>query len=322
MRVRELAGARGGIGNISVLLLGETGVGKEVLARADPPRVAARRAAVPRAQLRGARRERCSRASCSATRRARSPAPSRRKPGLLETADGGTVFLDEIGELPLPTAGQAPARARGRARSCASAALEPAPIDVRFVAATNRDLEAEVARGTLPRAISTSGSTASRSTIPPLRERAGGDPRLARRFLAARCRAAARGAAPRVVARRRSSCCGRYRWPGNIRELRNVVERAVLLCDGASSSSEHLPLEKMRPSASMLVPAAGSETPPFGMPAVTSPPGASDDPERDRILKALADHAGNQTRAARALQMPRRTFVARLDRYGIQRPRK
>ena len=160
-RVRGMA-VRAASSSINVLILGETGVGKEVLARlihqlsprADKPFLAA--------QLRGALRERCSRASCSATSAARSPARSAAKPGLLETADGGTVFLDEIGEMPLAMQAkllrviETREVLRGRRRS------SRAPIDVRFIAATNRDLEQEVLQGRVPLGPATSASTASR----------------------------------------------------------------------------------------------------------------------------------------------------------------
>src|SRR5262249_35760173 len=99
----------------------------------------------------------------------------------------------------------------------------------------------------------------------------------------------------------------RYAWPGNVRELRNVMERAVLLCDAALIGPQHLPIERMR-SASVAPPRDG--------------PMHSADGERDRILSALARCAGNQTQAAQLLGISRGTLVARLEAYGVPRPRK
>jgi len=99
-----------------------------------------------------------------------------------------------------------------------------------------------------------------------------------------------------------------YAWPGNIRELRNTIERAVLLCNGVTIEVRDLPTERMAPTeerSSTLPPAEG---------------GASG--ERDRILRALRDCAGNQSRAAKLLGISRRTLVNRLDEFDIERPRK
>jgi DNA-binding NtrC family response regulator len=104
---------------------------------------------------------------------------------------------------------------------------------------------------------------------------------------------------------------GSYAWPGNIRELRNAVERAVLLCDGGGPISlAHLPVDKMRPRAS-------------APPATVLAEGASDaDRERLRILHVLAACEGNQTEAAKMLGIARRTLINRLEQHGISGPRK
>ena len=199
--------------------------------------------------------------------------------------------------------------------------VRAAPIDVRFVAATNRDLEAEVARGRVPRRISTSASTASRSTIPPLRERAERDRAAgARRSSRALPRTLGR-ARRRADRRRRSTRCRAYAWPGNIRELRNVIERALVLCDGAEIDAEHLPLDKLR----LPHPAPRRRRP--GPPARRPPPRAGRaraDPveaaERRHILELHNENGGNQTRVAKKLGIARGTLIERLKRYGIKRP--
>ena len=199
-RVHELA-ERAAAGTISVLILGETGVGKEVLAetmhRASPRR-GGPFVRLNCAALSGdAARERAVRPRAGAFTGA-----VQAKPGLLETADGGTRVPRRDRRAAAVDAGQAAARARERARCCASAALRPRAIDVRFIAATNRDLEAEVARGAF-RADLYYRLNGITLTIPPLRERAGGDRAAGRAFVAQVCRDAA--ARPRRCCRTRAS---------------------------------------------------------------------------------------------------------------------
>jgi DNA-binding NtrC family response regulator len=210
--------------------------------------------------------------------------------------------------------------------------LKPRPIDVRFLAATNRDLEADVARGTFRRDLffRLNGITL---TIPPLRQRPSEIEALARMFLE---RAAQQlGRTPPSISGEAYDALARYSWPGNIRELKNVMERAALLCAGSRILPEHLPMEKMRAVFAPL------EPPPPAPAAPAAPAPAADVPvtsiteehqptvraeiealERRRILDALAQCAGNQTKAAKMLGMSRRTLLHRLDSYGVARPRK
>ena len=113
-------------------------------------------------------------------------------------------------------------------------------------------------------------------------------------------------------------------WPGNIRELRNVIERALVLCESGEITTEHLPVEKMRlahlepalvPSS---LPATGSAGP-RTVPGIVLTPAES--AERDRIVRVLAEFAGSQTQAAKTLGVSRGTLIERLKRYDIQRPR-
>ena len=164
-RVRRVAQSE-----TTVLLLGETGVGKEVVAEQihrQSPRAAGPFVRLNCAVAAGdAARERAVRPRARRVHRRRQ-----RKAGFFETADGGTLFLDEIGELPLGDAGQAAARARGAQGHARRRSRARSRVDVRVVAATNRDLEREVRRGAVPRRTSSSGSSAFIMRLPPLRER-------------------------------------------------------------------------------------------------------------------------------------------------------
>jgi two-component system response regulator AtoC len=117
-----------------------------------------------------------------------------------------------------------------------------------------------------------------------------------------------------------------YAWPGNIRELKNFMERAVLLCTGRVILPMHLPAEKMRaePVALRAAPMAAAAAPevPTAPGDTTRALSPTQESERQRIIDALRSCAGNQSRAAKMLKIPRRTFVAKLDLYRIPRPKK
>jgi two-component system, NtrC family, response regulator AtoC len=290
------------VGNISVLLLGETGVGKEMLAeaihraspRSDRPFVRLNCAALSESLLES---------ELFGYEKGAFTGAQTSKMGLLESASGGTIMLDELGEIPLPTQAKL-LRVLEQRQVLPVGGLEPRPIDVRFVSATNRDLEAEVARGSFRQDVffRLNGVTLM---IPPLRERTMEIEALAQRFIA---RAAADlGVDPPSISPRAMELILDYDWPGNIRELKNTMERAVLLSTEETIEPEHLPHEKMSIPASFGAPSSGSN---------------DDDRERQRILDALDQCAGNQTRAAKLLGIGRRTLTSKLTRYGIRRPRK
>ena len=307
-------------GTLSVLLLGETGVGKEVLAelvhrrspRATKPFLRLNCAAVTESLLESELfgHEKGSFTGAAAT-----------KPGLLETAQGGTVFLDEIGEIS-PSIQVKLLRVLEERKVMRVGGLKASPIDVRFVAATNRDLEAEIERGRFRQDLyyRLAGITL---VIPPLRERVSEIAALAHSFING---VTARGSQKAQLSAEALALLEKYSWPGNIRELRNVIERAVLLCANGVIRPEHLPVEKMRTTytprtrSPTPVPADPIERDDDEAPALDALyPG---DAERERIIATLELCRGNQTKAARILGMSRRTLIYRLERYGILRPRK
>jgi two-component system, NtrC family, response regulator AtoC len=171
---------------------------------------------------------------------------------------------------------------------------------VRFVAATHRDLAAMIAAGTFRQDLyfRLNGIT---MTIPPLRERVGEIERLAKIFVARAAEAA--GVPTPPLSAGALDLLRAHRWPGNIRELRNVIERAVLLAEDTITE------------AAILL----EHAPDPARPRVVDPAIAN---ERDQILAALAAAAGNQKVAAQMLGISRRTLINRLEQYGIARPRK
>jgi DNA-binding NtrC family response regulator len=237
------------VGTISVLLLGETGVGKEVLAetihRESP------RAGKPFLRLNcAALSETLLESELFGHERGAFTGAVQAKPGLLETAQAGTVFLDEVGELPM-TIQVKLLRVIEERQVYRVGSVKPRPIDVRFVAATNRDLEAEVAFGAFRQDLFFRLNGIS-LVIPPLRERVDEIEGLARAFITQVVTQGRRGEPARPAARRgpevspeAMSLLKRYSWPGNIRELRNLIERAVLLCGDGPITLEHLPVDKM-----------------------------------------------------------------------------
>jgi len=318
MRNLHALAHRAAAGNSHVLIVGETGAGKEVLAetvhRASP------RAAKPFLALNcAALTESLVESELFGYERGAFTGANQAKVGLLEAAAGGTVFLDEIGEMPLPTQAKL-LRVLETRQVLRVGATQTRAIDVRFLAATNRDLEEEVAEKRFREDLYFRLNVITLE-IPPLRERPEEIEPLARMFLGRLAEAVGRSAP--VLSAESLALLRGCAWPGNIRELRNVIERAFVLCAGAEITADHLPVEKMRRRPVEAPPAAGAphaKTPPTGEEGSAEPRGLKEI-ERQAIVDALERCHFNQTRAAELLGMPRRTFCKRLREYAIPRPR-
>jgi two-component system response regulator AtoC len=281
---------------VSVLIRGETGVGKEVLSSALH-RLSGRRGGFLRLNC-AAFSEALLESELFGHERGAFTGATAAKPGLLEIANGGTVLLDEIGEMPPPLQAKV-LRAIESREILRVGGLAPVAIDVRFVAATHRDLSAEVAAGRFRRDLlyRVAGITLE---IPALRARRSRIAALALDFAADITR---RDGAPVIVSAEALDRLGRHDWPGNARELRNVIERAALLAAGGPIGPSHLLFDAIGepPAAPML--------------------SGLDDGERARIVAALDASGGNQTEAARRLSMARSTLVHKLALHRIPRPR-
>ncbi len=296
--------------NMSLLLLGETGVGKDVLAhaihkaspRAPKPFIPLNCAALPEnlleSELFG--HEKGAFTGALSTR-----------PGLFEAANGGTVFLDEVGDLPKTTQAKL-LRVLEDHRVMRVGGRTFHEVDVRIVAATNRDLEADSADGSF-RADLFYRIAGVMVTVPPLRERTEEVVALAERFATNMAR---QMRLPQVPTLEPGAVLAlkEYSWPGNVRELRNAVEQAVTLCGANAIRLEHLPT-RVRTKGT-----ASSD------PRDTSPNALLRTNklnfERQRILEALDQCAGNQSRAAALLGISRGTLISRLAEFELPRPRK
>jgi two-component system, NtrC family, response regulator AtoC len=306
---------------ISVIIQGETGAGKEVLAarihglspRAAGPFVRLNCAALPDALLES---------ELFGHERGAFTGAAQAKIGLIEAANGGTLFLDEIGEMGAAT--QAKLLRAIEAREVTPlGSVKPRRIDVRFLAATHRDLGAMVEEGSFRRDLFFRLDGIS-LTIPPLRERRDEIEVLARSFADEASRRA--GQAPAPISERAMAALRAHLWPGNIRELKNVVERAVLLARGGEIGLAHVDLggASMRPpppSASAAAAAAAAAAAP-GSARPSALPAELATVERALICEALEKSGGNQKEAAKILGISRRTLLYRLDMYDLPRPRK
>ena len=308
--------------DLSVVLLGETGTGKDVVAhaihrrspRASGPYVRLNCGAVPEALLES---------ELFGHERGAFTGAGQAKPGIFESAHGGTLFLDEVAELPLAMQVKLLLVLENR-EITRIGSTRPRPIDIRVVCATNRDLPARVAAGTFRQDLYFRLNGVA-LTIPPLRDRPSEVAPLAREFVRDACERAGKPA--HTLSRDALTALERHPWPGNVRELKNAVERAVALCTGHQIDSDHLALGGLsvgvdRPTHSGAPAVEPRERMPSSLGLHEDVRRTARDLERKRIAEALERCAGNQTRAAKVLEISRRTLVARLSEFGFARPLK
>ncbi|MCC6856949.1 MAG: sigma-54-dependent Fis family transcriptional regulator [Bryobacterales bacterium] len=302
LRVLEMA-SRVAQRDSTVLIRGETGTGKELLARAihhssrraSRPFVTINCGAIPKELLESE--------LFGYTRGAFSGAYAA-KPGRIEMADGGTLFLDEVGELPLDMQVKLLRLLQhGEVDKIGSTSTQV--VDVRVIAATHRNLQAMIEDGAFREDLYYRLAVVPLE-LPPLRERREDIPELVQhlfRRVKERHDVASLRLSPRAAGRFAS-----YRWPGNIRELENVIERMVVLASGDEITEADLPPELQAPA-----PAQGSfliEMPEHGI--------SLEAVERELLVRALEKFNGNQTQAARYLDISRRTLIYRMDKHGLR----
>jgi DNA-binding NtrC family response regulator len=289
----------------TVLMYGETGVGKELLARSihftgarrDKPFVAVNCAAIPdelfESELFGFRKG----AFTGATEHRR---------GLFQMANGGTLLLDEIGEMPLLLQSKL-LRAIEEKRVTPVGSDRVLEIDVRFIATTNKDLQAEVERGTFRRDLFYRLSVMP-MRVPPLRERTSDIPLLAQHFLelsSRRARKVVKAIAPAAMA----ALC-RYSWPGNVRELENVIERAVIVAkdEAITEVGPFLGGEPDRPRVDLSLSFRDAKA------------RVVEEFERAYVTGVLEAEGGKLTAAAKHADMDPKNFHEKVTRYGLRRP--
>ena len=289
----------------TVLITGESGTGKELVARAvhaAGPRSAKDMVTVNCAAL----SEHLLESELFGHEKGAFTGADRRREGRFVQADGGSLFLDEIGEVPPPMQVKLlRAIQQGEVQRVGSDAM--LHVDVRVIAATNRDLRAEVEAGRFREDLYYRLNVIN-LTVPPLRARMEDVPLLAQHFLehfAERNRKQLKGFAPQAM-----DLLMKHAWPGNVRELENAVERAVILCPGDFITPRELPLA--------LTSGPDEEGAPELRQAVSLAGRALEDIEREAILATLDDTGGNKSETARRLGITRATLHNKLKKYGME----
>lgn len=282
----------------TVLILGESGTGKELAARAihlnsrrrNGPFVVVNCGAIP---------ENLIESELFGHKKGSFTGATEDRKGKFETASGGTLFLDEVAELPLSTQPRL-LRALQEGEVDKIGAQRPVQVDVRVIAATNRELEETVAEGAFRDDLYYRLNVIPLA-MPPLRERRQDIPLLVEHFLVKHARRHGRPL-PRLEPEALDRL-ERYEWPGNVRELENVVEQAVVLCRGDTVEVGDLPEEitgDRGPQDVLRIPVGNTLA----------------DAERELILETLRKAGGNKTQAAKMLGIGVRTLYRKLEEYG------
>ena len=291
----------------TVLIEGESGTGKELFARAvhalsgrsSGPFIAINCAAIPETLLE---------AELFGYERGAFTGATQRKPGKFELANRGTLFLDEIGELPMSLQGKILRALQERTFDRLGGTVS-VKVDVRLVAATNRQLKQAVAARHFREDLYFRLSVFP-ITVPPLRERPEDIPIIARHFIEMQCRDL--GRKPLTLAPAALEALQTYSWPGNVRELQNCLERAVILADGETIYATHLNLvaqELSKPEPAPSVDLSGSLAEITGR--------AVAEAERQAIRKALAEANGDGPRAADRLQIGYKALTSKMRSLGL-----
>jgi len=283
-----------------VLVLGESGTGKELIARAihfDSPRSDGPFEVVNCAAL----AESLAESELFGHAKGAFTGASAEKPGRLELADGGTIFLDEVGELSSACQSKL-LRVLENGESVRVGESKVRRVDLRVVAATNRDLDARVKGGEFREDLFYRLNVL-RVEAPPLREREGDVELLTGHFLARfseRC-----GRSAPALSAEAKELFGAYRWPGNVRELKNICERLVVMCPADEIAARELPPEMRRGASGMTD--GDDDSVGWGL----------EELERRHVLRALEAAGGNKSKAAEMLGIDRSTLYARLKKYGV-----
>ena len=290
----------------TVLIRGESGTGKELVARAIHAR-SARAAKTLYAINCAAIPENLLESELFGHEKGSFTGAETRKIGLFEAASLSTLFLDEIGDLSLPLQGKI-LRTLQEKEVKRVGGTETVPVDVRIVAATNRDLEAMMKAGQFREDLFYRLNVIP-IILPPLHERSSDIPALVQRFLDKAN--AAHGTSVTSVDPVALDLLSRSPWPGNVRQLESVVERAVLLSEGNAIRPEDLPLEIRLRTAPAARP-YGFDIPPSGIDI--------EELERQLIIQAMEKSGWVIAKAARLLDLTYRTLQYRLEKFGIHKP--